>query len=85
MSTANFAQDEFTLLLRAFNGLIESKPPINKVEKELIKLKAQAEKSAELNSRQKAALTDRCDNYINGTYGNTKSGISFYSPQETKK
>jgi hypothetical protein len=85
MSTANFNVDEFTTLLRSFNSLVSGMPSVEKIKKELLRLKEQADKSVELNYRQKDAIIARCDNYINGTYGKTKAGITFSSPQESKK
>lgn len=72
MSSQPLAQDEFTLLLKAFNSIVNNLPPFEKVKKELLKIKEQANRSSELNYRQKDAIVIRCDNYVNGNYGNTK-------------
>lgn len=69
--------DQFTKMLREFNSLIVTTPAVEKVKNKLLDLKRRAELSVELNYRQKDAIIARCDNYINGTYGNTKNGIEF--------
>lgn len=71
------APDEFTILLRAFNKLVENNPKPDNIKTELQDLKDSAESSYELNSRQKDAIIARVKNYINGTYGKTKQGIEF--------
>jgi hypothetical protein len=72
MSDPILAPDAFTLLLRAFNKLVEDQPPIEKVRPELLKLKQAAELHHDLNTRQKEAITDRVRYYLDGTYGKTK-------------
>jgi hypothetical protein len=71
------SQDEFSIMLRAFNGIVEKKPSAEKVKGELLELKEQASISNELNIRQKEAIMDRVDNYLNGNYGNTKVDSNF--------
>ena len=85
MSTSNFELDEFTILLREFNALVKEKPPVEKIKKELLKIKAKAEKSAELNYRQKDAVIARCDNYINSEYGNTKRAEHYEQGKPSSK
>ena len=60
-------------LLKMFHDIIKSDPPAEKVAEELKALKEMAIKSQELTARQIDAIVARCDNYMNGTYGNTKS------------
>lgn len=60
-------------LLKVFHDIIESEPPAEKVAEELKSLKELAKRSQELTARQIDAIVARCDNYMNGTYGNTKS------------
>jgi hypothetical protein len=70
-------QSEFTVMLKAFNELVESNPTISKVKDELNGMKEAAIASDELNARQKDAIVDRCNHYLNGTYGNTKKAENF--------
>lgn len=72
MEEKTYAPDEFTILLRAFNGLVADQPPVDKIKAELDAIKQQAERSPELNSRQKDAIIDRVNHYISGVYGKTK-------------
>lgn len=60
-------------LLKMFHDIIQSDPPVQKVAEELKSLKDMAIKSHELTARQIDAIIARCDNYMNGTYGNTKT------------
>lgn len=85
MSSETFSKDEFTLLLRAFNSLINNYPPLESVKNELLEIKKQAEQSVELNARQKDGIIARIDNYFNGTYGKTKEGIKFNSESDKSK
>lgn len=85
MESKNITPDEFTILLRAFNSLVAMMPPIDKIKQDLLAIKTSANNSNELNASQKDAITARVDNYLDGTYGNTKSGVSFSSPQDNKK
>lgn len=84
MNTEHLVSDEFTLLLRTFNRLVDGNPTPKSISQELEDLKASAETSVELNARQKEAIINRCDNYINGIYGNTKEGIVFSSQNQSK-
>lgn len=69
-------KSQFELLLIKFNTMIENQPPVSEVKDKLEKLSELAKKSAELNYRQTEAITARCANYINGTYGkNTKKEL----------
>lgn len=78
-------QDEtFDSLLKEFNDLWLDQ----KSSKDLTKfamLKRKAKDAPFLNYRQRAAITDRCDNVINGTYGKTKEGIQFYPSENGKQ
>lgn len=69
MSLENLIADEFTLLLRAFNKLVFTMPPVAEIRQDLEDIRQEAINSNELNARQKEAITARCDNYANGTYG----------------
>lgn len=73
MSETPSTPTEFQKMLSKFNRIIENDPPASKVENDLIKLSEFAKNSIHLNLRQKDAVMARCSNYINGTYGRTKS------------
>lgn len=60
-------------LLKVFHDIIESEPTAEKVSEELKSLKEMAIKSTELTVRQIDAIVARCDDYMNGNYGNTKN------------
>jgi len=70
-------QSEFTIMLKAFNELVDNTPTVSKVKNDLISMKEAAILSNELNARQKDAIVDRCNHYLNGTYGNTKKPENF--------
>lgn len=63
----------FDKLLKEFHSLFDNSP------KDFGKFEALKEKAklTSLTGRQTEALIDRCNNVINGTYGNTKKGIEF--------
>lgn len=71
MNTENLTPDQFTLLLRKFNKLVENMPPLDKIKTKLLEIKQEAINNHELNGRQREAITARCDNYIKGEYGST--------------
>lgn len=60
-------------LIGKFNKLVENDPPAEKIKKELLALKAEASTAKILELRQVSAICDRVDNYLNGTYGQTKT------------
>lgn len=66
-------KDQFQTLLDRFHKAIESNPEPTKIKKILEAIKEDAANSGELNIRQKDAIIARCENYLNGTYGNTKT------------
>lgn len=71
----------FDKLSREFDSLwINSPKDFEKFES----LKQRA-KLMTLYPRQMDAIIARCNNVINGSYGNTKAGVSFSSPQDAKK
>lgn len=59
-------------MLKVFKTLITEWPKPEKIKKELEDLKTAAINSI-LTPRQTQGIIARCDNYINGTYGNTKT------------
>lgn len=84
MPIENITPDVFTLLLRGFHKLVEDMPPVDKVQPELLKLKQAATNSAELTVRQREAVIDRCNNYINGDYGKTKTAENLGHEKQEK-
>lgn len=79
--------DAFSWMLLSFNNLIEDNPPIQKVKAPLKKLIDDAKINPELNYRQREAIIACCDNYLNGTYGNTKTAenLNHGKPSALKK
>lgn len=65
----------FDRLLKEFSHLWEDSP------KDYSKFQGLKEKAklTPLTGRQTEAIIDRCNNVINGSYGNTKKGIDFKS------
>jgi hypothetical protein len=64
--------DPFVILLREFNVLIDKQPPLKEVKDSLLSIKERAI-NANVTGRQREAITERVDNYINGTYGRNLS------------
>lgn len=75
-------------LLRMFKKLIEGNPTPEIIKEDLIALKQTASLSIELTPRQVEGIVARCDNYLNGEYGNTKTAgnLSYgaTTPEVTK-
>lgn len=59
--------------LGIFKTLIDSNPPPESIRTELEALIVAAGHSSELTYRQKDAIQARCENYLKGDYGNTKT------------
>lgn len=69
--------NDFSILLKKFNDLVGSNPPVDKIKKELLEIKDSARNNNALNFRQKDSIVARVDNYIAGTYGKSKDGIKM--------
>lgn len=80
--TEQLVQNEFQILLAAFNKLIDDEPPVAKVKAELLEIRAAALASSELNARQVSAVIERCDNYIKGEYGISEKKKQFMAEQK---
>lgn len=82
MEKRRYNEADFDFLLIDFNKLVENNSPRQKVEKQLMELKEKAENMSALSFRQKEAIIVRCTNYLNGTYGNTKTSqnLSYGAP-----
>lgn len=63
----------FEFLMNEFNSLWAKSP---KDHTKFAALKNKASNTV-LTYRQKDGIVERCNNVINGTYGNTKNGIEF--------
>lgn len=64
---------EWGELLIAFKTLIENDPTPESIRGALEALKEKATISKELTLAQKDGILARCDNYLKGEYGNTKT------------
>jgi len=60
-------------MLRVFNGIIKDCPSVESVKDKLLTLAESAKNTQILTPRQAEGIYDRCMNYINGKYGNTKT------------
>lgn len=65
---------EWKKLLDSFHSIIEPKGDKKEV---LLKLKEQATQNPFLTERQMDAIRARCDNFLNDTYGNTKTAANM--------
>ena len=59
-------------MLRVFKTLIKDDPKPEKIKDQLEELKAAA-RSSIMTQRQIEGIVDRCDNYMKGEYGSTKT------------
>jgi hypothetical protein len=67
---------EWRTLVGEFNKLTENSPQIEKVRENLVALQNKAKNNALLTHRQVDGVFSRCENYLNGTYGRSKDGIT---------
>lgn len=74
-------------LINEFKALIEKNPPPEKIKDQLAALKTKATHSIELTPRQVEGIVDRCNYYLKGEYGNTKTAgnLSYGSTPEVTK
>jgi hypothetical protein len=75
MSTAN--NGNWAVLLGEFHALVQDAPNANKIKEQLLALNEKAKLANDLTFRQIDGIRDRINNYLNGDYGKTKSGIKF--------
>lgn len=66
--TEDMCISKWRKLLSVFHQLVKD----DAAHSEFISLKEMAKGSHELTPRQVEGISERCDNYINGEYGNTK-------------
>lgn len=67
--------DNWDALLREFHKIEANRQKDLKAQ--LDRLKTKATNMAQLTIRQREGIIDRCNNVLNGTYGNTKQGVEF--------
>jgi len=72
-------------LIAKFKMIIDGSPKPSSVMGELIALKEEAKNTVVLYSRQIEGIIARCDNYLSGTYGNTKTDENMAQQPQTKK
>jgi len=63
--------NNFDAFLRVFHK-IENERPKEDYKEQLHALKSTVQNTIQLTGRQREAIIDRCNNVLNGTYGNTK-------------
>lgn len=61
--------NEWSSMLNIFKALIDKNPAPEKIKDDLLALKEAAKNSVKLTPRQREGINDRCQNYLNGTYG----------------
>lgn len=71
----------YAFLLKEFNDAWAKNPK----DISQFNLLIEKAKNSQMSTRQIEGIIDRCRNVFNGSYGNSKYGISFSSPQEAKK
>lgn len=76
---------DWRTMLGIFNGLIKDTPKPEAIKADLLSLKEMAKINANLTSRQVEAIYARCDNYLEDTYGNTKTEENMSQQPQTKK
>jgi len=67
---------EWRAMLKIFHDTIKGDPKPEDVKDQLISLKQAAAAAKNLTFHQVSAITARCDNYMNGEYGNTKTAAN---------
>lgn len=75
---------EWRKLLSVFHMIIKDSPTTEKAKEPLEKLKESVKVAKHLTFHQASAITARCDNYMNGEYGNTKANINFSQTEAHK-
>lgn len=60
-------------MLNLFHNLIEGNPKSGSIKTDLEELKEEAKNNAFLTGAQRAGIIDRCENYLNGSYGRNLS------------
>jgi hypothetical protein len=75
---------EWKQSLASFHKIIDGNPAPDKVKDKLLGLKESTKISNILNQRQKEAIIARCDFYIAGEYGKTKTSENIQYGQPDK-
>lgn len=55
-------------LLKEFNALVETLPPKEEIQEQLLSIRERAKAATDLTARQKDGLIGRVDNYLTGQY-----------------
>lgn len=63
-------------MLNIFKGLIKDAPPVKEIRSDLEELIDEAKLTTFLTPAQKSGIIERCNNYINGSYGKNLSTSS---------
>ncbi len=64
--------NNFECIIENFNKITANQPSVNKIKDKLIEIKSFAANASALTDRQKEAVIARINNYLNGSYGNSK-------------
>ena len=64
---------KWVMMLNSFKEIIKDKPNVDLVKNDLMELAEEAKTTFYLTPAQKSGITERCANYINGTYGKNLS------------
>lgn len=73
---------QWRAMLKIFKDTIKDDPKPESVKDQLQALKEAAANCKDLTFHQISAIHARCDNYMNGEYGNTKTDSNFgHGPQ----
>lgn len=68
---------EWRTMISTFNELVKESPSIESVREDLLQLRDMAKNNNLLNFRQTEAIVARCENYLAGKYGNTKTTLQM--------
>lgn len=67
---------EWQSMLRIFKGIIKESPKPESVKTELEELIEEAKLTLYLTPAQRNGIVERCQNYLNGTYGRNLSHVA---------
>jgi hypothetical protein len=74
--TDDMVISEWKSMLNVFHTTIAGNPPAENIKEELMALQDAAKQSVLLTPRQVGGIYERCQNYINGTYGKGLSHLA---------
>lgn len=67
---------EWRTMLDTFKDITKGNPPLKDVIEPLTALQEKAQNSVILTGRQREGVYERCQNYLNGTYGKNLSHVA---------